>query len=203
MRKLNTMKTKQSANKRWSNKIGNLISLGLILLLLFNPASKAWLLRQMMAMGLFNAKIDKEAPVANVPIGQEPFSFLDQKGNTISEASLKGKVVFITFWATWCPPCRAEMPSLNDLYKQFSKEENIVFLFLNEDSDAAKAKEYLQHNRFAIPLLSGIANMPNEIYSGTLPTTVILNKEGRIVYKHEGLAKYNTKTFIHQLRALL
>ena len=79
MRKLNTMKTKHSANKRWSNKIGNLISLGLILLLLFNPASKAWLLRQMMAMGLFNAKIDKEAPVANVPIGQEPFSFLDQK----------------------------------------------------------------------------------------------------------------------------
>ena len=203
MKTLNTMKTKQPDKKRWLNKIGNLISLGLILLLLFNPASKVWLLRQLMAMGLFNAEINKEAAVANIPIGQEPFSFRDEKGNTISKANLKGKVVFITFWATWCPPCRAEMPSLNDLYKQFRKEDNIVFLFLNEDSDAAKAKKYLQHNRFAIPLLSGIAKIPNEIYSGTLPTTVILNKEGRIVYKHEGLAKYNTKTFIHQLRALL
>lgn len=197
------MNKKQTKNKSWISKAGNLIFFGLILLLLFNPATKAWLLQQMMAVGLFNAEINKEAPSANSPVLPATFSFRDERGAIVSTADLKGRVVFINFWATWCPPCRAEMPSLNEIYNQFREEEKIVFLFLNEDSDTAKAKEYLQSNRFTIPLISSIGNVPNEIYSGTLPTTVILNKEGKIVYKHEGLAKYSTPAFLNQLKALL
>lgn len=197
------MSIKQTINKRFLSKAGNYLFFGLLLLLLFNPSAKAWLLRQFMAVGLFKAEIKKEAPAADIPAERNTFSFRDEKGAVGSTAHLKGKVVFINFWATWCPPCRAEMPALNDLYNQFRDDDQFVFLFLNEDNDRAKAAAYLQSNGFAMPLVSAEGNVPPEIYSGTMPTTVVLNKEGKMVYKHEGLARYNTTEFINQLKALL
>ncbi|HJW16681.1 MAG TPA: TlpA disulfide reductase family protein [Flavisolibacter sp.] len=197
------MTFKQMMSKSFLRKAGNYIFFGLLLLLLFNPNAKAWLLRQVMATGLFNAGFKKEASVVKQPSKLGAFNFRNEKGNIVSSTDLKGKVVFINFWATWCPPCRAEMPALNDLYNQFHKDDRLVFLFLNEDDDPAKASAYLQSNGFAMPLLSISGGVPSEIYSGSLPTTVVLNKEGQIVYKHEGIAKYNTMEFIKQLKDLL
>ena len=184
-------------------KEGNYLFFGLLLLLLFNPAAKAWLLRQFMAAGLFKAEFKKEAPATKVAAGLSAFSFRDEHGITHLTADLKGKVVFINFWATWCPPCLAEMPSLNDLYNQFREDEQFVFLFINEDDDEARAKTFLQSKGYTMPLVTRAGNLPVQIFSGTLPTTVVLDKEGRIVFKHEGLAKYNSPDFIKQLKALL
>ena len=197
------MALKQTINKSIIRKAGNYIFFGLVLLLLFNPNAKAWLLRQLMATGLFNAGFKKEASIPKPPSEVPGFNFRNEKGNIVSATDLQGKVVFINFWATWCPPCRAEMPALNDLYKQLHKDERFAFLFLNEDNDPAKAAAYLQSNGFAMPLLSISGGVPSEIYSGSLPTTVVLNKEGQVVYKHEGLARYNTTEFIQQLKDLL
>lgn len=158
------------------NWIGNLLFFGLLLLLLFNPSAKAWLLQQLLAVGLFKAEIKKEAPALNTAA----FSFRNERGEVVSTSDLEGKVVFINFWATWCPPCRAEMPALQELYKQFAGDERIVFLFLSEDEDPEKAKAYWQKNGFTMPLLSSIGNVPAEIFSGTLPTTLVLNKEGKL-----------------------
>jgi hypothetical protein len=65
-----------------------------------------------------------------------------------------------------------------------------------------KAKQYLDKNRFDIPLASRSGNVPTEIFSGTLPTTIVLNKEGKIVLQHSGMAAYNTDEFIKQLKEL-
>jgi thiol-disulfide isomerase/thioredoxin len=130
------------------------------------------------------------------------FSFTNSAGITATTASLKGKVVFINFWASWCPPCRAEMPSLNNLYKKLQDDDRFVFLFMNEDEDKAKATGYLNKEKFAIPLYNRSGNVPNEIFSGTLPTTIVLNKDGKIVLKHEGMAGYDTEEFIRQLKEL-
>ena len=104
--------------------------------------------------------------------------------------------------ASWCPPCRAEMPSLNELYLKLKDDKDLVFLFINEDDDMAKGKEYLEKSQFEIPFFSQPGNISNEIFSGTLPTTVILNKEGNIVLRHQGMAGYNTDTFIRQLKEI-
>lgn len=181
------------------DRAGNVLFIGIVLLLLLHPPAKAWVLQRFLATGLFGAEIKKDPPA----VAAVPFSFCDQKGQISSTADLQGKVVFINFWATWCPPCRAEMPDLNDLYQQFRQDERFVFLFINEDNDAAKAKTYLQDKGFAMPLATLAGAAPAAVYSGTLPTTVVLNKEGKIVYRHEGIAQYNTKDFMNQLRALL
>lgn len=192
----------QSIHKRLLRKAGNVLFFALLLLLLFHPDAKAWVLRQFMAAGLFRPSIEKR-DATNPASEAASFSFRDEKGNLIATADLKGKVVFINFWATWCPPCRAEMPALNDLYKQFSNQNGIVFLFLNEDGDPAKAAAYFKKNGFDMPMATTAGRVPPAIYSGTLPTTVILDKEGNMVYRNEGLARYNTRAFILQLKALL
>ena len=197
------MNEKQFNKKKWFQRTGNIIFFGLLLLVLFNPNAKGWLLRQLMEVGLFKAEIKKEAALTKLSEAATAFSFRDQKGAVVSTAALKGKVVFINFWATWCPPCIAEMPSLNDLYNQLRDNEQLVFLFINEDDNVGKANTFLQNKGYSIPLFTRAGSLPAEIYSGTLPTTVILNKEGNMVFKHEGLAKYNSAKFINQLKALL
>src|SRR5688572_15469563 len=122
------MSLRQTINKNFLRKAGNYLFVGLILLLLFNPSAKAWLMRQFMAVGLFKAEMNNKATAKDTTSIVAHFSYRDEKGNTFSTADLAGKVVFINFWASWCPPCRAEMPALNDLYNQFRNDDRFVFL---------------------------------------------------------------------------
>ncbi len=179
----------------------DILLVGFLLLIIFNPGAKSWMLKQLVSIGLFKAEIKKEG-ITSHP-AKTSFAFTDVAGNPASLEDLKGKVVFINFWATWCPPCVAEMPSLEALYSRFKDDERIVFLFMNEDDDKAKAIKYLQKNSYTMPLSKSTGVVPKEIYSGTLPTTVILNKEGNVILKKEGLANYNTDAFIKQLEEQL
>lgn len=179
--------------------LGSIVFYAVLLVFIFSPTAKSWLLRGIMSTGLFNAQIKKEQPKESPSTSS--FSFTDANGTVISSASLKGKVVFINFWATWCPPCRAEMPSLDKLYKDLQNDKNVVFLFVNEDEDRQKAIKYIAANNFSIPLYNRL-NVSEEIFGGTLPTTIVLDKKGKIVLKHEGMADYDNEKFITQLKAL-
>jgi thiol-disulfide isomerase/thioredoxin len=172
-----------------------------LVVLTVSPSAKSWVMQQLLSTGVFNVDINKES-VSNTPANTS-FSFTNSQGIVTSTASLKGKVVFINFWASWCPPCRAEMPSLNELYNKLKDDDRFVFLFINEDDDNMKAKKYLDKSRYDIPLLRRSGNVPSEIFNGTLPTSVVLNKEGKIVFHHTGMAGYNTDHFIQQLKELL
>ncbi len=177
----------------------NILFVGFLLTIIFNVNAKSWLLQQLVSTGLFNAEIKdakKDLPEAAV------FSFADSNGIVTSTATLKGKVVFVNFWASWCPPCRAEMASLNKLYLKLRNDKNVIFLFINEDEDPAKGINYLHEKQLAIPFYNQQGSIPDQIFSGTLPTTVVINKEGKVVLKHEGIAGYNTDTFIRQLKEL-
>jgi len=178
---------------------GSILFYAVILIFIFSPTAKAWLLQGIISTGFFKAEIKKEQP-KDFSVAPA-FSFTDRNGNTITSESLKGKVVFINFWATWCPPCRAEMPSLDKLYKDLQSDDHLVFLFVNEDEDTQKAIKYIENNNFSIPLYNRLS-VSAEIFSGTLPTTIVLNKEGKIVLKHEGMADYDNEKFIKQLKEL-
>lgn len=191
------MNLKKELKKRWVS----ILFYTAIIVFIFSPTAKSWVLQQVVSTGLLKAKIKKDTS-KNLPQAAA-FSFTDAEGKSTSTADLKGKVVFINFWASWCPPCRAEMPSLENLYQKFKDDERIAFLFLNEDNDRSKAIQYLQKNHFTIPLFYSSGDVPNEIFSGTLPTTIVLDKEGKIVLRHQGIAGYNSDDFIRQLNELL
>jgi thiol-disulfide isomerase/thioredoxin len=179
----------------------NVVFVGALLLLLFSPGVKVWMLKQLLSVGLFKPDIKAGNTSSKAPA--TAFAYQDQKGNVVSSTELRGKVVFINFWATWCPPCRAEMPALNELYEQFKGDNRIVFMFMNEDENVDKANTFLSSNHYSFPVVTRAGNVSEEMFAGTLPTTIVLDKQGRIVMKHEGVASYNNSTFKEQLKSLL
>ena len=191
---------KTKRNKKFLNIFGNILFFGLLLILLFNPNAKAWLMQRLMDVGLFKPTIEKS--LTNTTPEALNFTYRDAAGNNLSSEKLKGKVVFINFWATWCPPCRAEMPSLEAMYQQFKDDTDYAFIFINEDETISKAEKYLSENNFTMPLLVRTSDFPSTLYSGTLPTTLILNKKGVLVMKHTGVGNYSAGKFIDQLKNL-
>jgi thiol-disulfide isomerase/thioredoxin len=171
------------------------------LVLLFSPQAKAWVLQQLLKTGFFNTEIRKNA-ATELDIYNQAFELTSLNGVKLTAEALKGNVVFINFWASWCPPCRAEMPSLQALYNKLNGNKNIVFLFITEDDDVTKAAAYLQAQQLNLPVYIPASALPKEVFSGTLPTTVVLDKQGRVVLKHEGLGNFNTEAFITQLQNL-
>lgn len=182
--------------KNWLTTILILFTAAIVLF----PNVKAWMLQQAIATGVFNASIDdKDTSI----IDNGTFLYTDLAGRQASTESLKGKVVFVNFWASWCPPCIAEMPSLNNLYEQFKNDDRFVFLFITQDTDPGKAIAYLKKSNFNLPVYTLTGNINPAMYSGTLPTTIVLNKQGEMVFHQQGIAGYNTEQFKQQLKNLL
>lgn len=185
--------------KNWSN-----VFLGVFfLVLLVSPDAKAWLMRQVVSTGILNSKIEEKAVANNVAPISENFSLIDEKGEIINTSDLKGKVVFINFWASWCPPCRAEFPSIQKFYDKFKDNKNLVFLTVNMDEQADAGKKYLKKENFSVPFLVPNGNVPSEYFSGSLPTTVVLDKTGQIRLHHAGMSDYSKDSFYEEINQLL
>ena len=117
-------------------------------------------------------------------------------GKMIDLQQQKGKVVFINFWATWCPPCLAEMPSVNELYLKVKDNPNIVFLSVDVDNKLTRSSQFLQKNGYQIPVYGGSLNgLPSKFYSGIIPTTLVIDKKGDVVFNEVNRANYNDQKF--------
>lgn len=121
------------------------------------------------------------------------FTLINDKGESISTESLKGKTVFVNLWATWCPPCVAEMPSIDALYSQTSNEQN-AFLLISLDDDFETAKAWKAKKGFKAPIYF-TTELPELFQVGSIPTTFIFDKNGKIVFKAVGSKNYNTPRF--------
>ena len=189
----------EKKKKKWYS-IDNIITavLGIfVLLMIINPAVKSTAIQGLMKIGLFQPKIAKE----NIGIQTKSsydysVNFTSADGNTISGESLKNKVVFINFWATWCPPCIAEMPSINELYHRFKNNPDIIFLLVDADNDIQKSTAFMQNKNFRLPVVTANGSIPTDWYTGTLPTTIVLDKNGNVAYRQTGAAAYTNKKFI-------
>lgn len=193
---------KRTGLQHFVRKQGFSLLMGLIIVVLFvSPEAKSWTIQQLMRTGLYNVGIDEEP--AALPQLETGLAFEDETGNIRNTSSLLGKVVFINFWASWCPPCRAEFPSIETLYSKFKEKDHIVFVMINEDDDWAAGREYLQKKNFVTPMFKIRSAVPAGIYNGTLPTTLVLDKKGKVVFRHEGFANYASQDFISQIEALI
>lgn len=181
----------------------NALFIGLLLLILFVPSAKALVIRGLMEIGLFSADVNAKTSTAHADLSE--IKFKDAKGKTLSLADLEGKVIFLNFWATWCPPCLAEMPSVNKLYEKYKNDSEVVFILVDADSDFAKSQAYMDRKKYALPVYAFASNLPETIFKGNLPTTIVFDKKGRLSYRGEGAANYASAKFmgfIEQLKAL-
>ena len=115
--------------------------------------------------------------------------------------SAKGKVVFVNFWATWCPPCRAEMPSIQKLYNDYG--DKIEFVFHTNELESDKVNAFLEKNNYTLPSFNSYNNQPKEFNVSTIPATFILDKNGMIVIHEVGAVDWNSDEFRKLLDELL
>lgn len=188
--------------KIWS--VSNIIAAILVLFIasiLISPAFKAKVMGGLMKIGLFQPKVSDGVP--NSVESLDNVQFKDQSGKQVNLGDLKGKVVFINFWATWCPPCKAELPAINDLYSQYKDNKNIVFLIVDIDNKIENSSKYIQDNKMQLPVSVADSEIPKSLLGNSVPTTVLLDKSGAIAFRHEGMADYNSAEFKGLIEKLL
>lgn len=132
----------------------------------------------------------EEGSETGIEVGQYPptFALPDLDGNNVALGDFRGSVVVVDLWATWCPPCREEIPVLIDLYSEY-KDDGLVILGVGLDrGGAADLAPFVEKNGITYPILVGDRAV-SEAYKVTgIPTTFIIGRDGRIVAKHVGFA---------------
>ena len=127
----------------------------------------------------------------NVPAPD--FTLTDLNGKRIRLKDLRGKVVFLNFWATWCPPCVQEMPTMEKLHKTFG-QKGLTVLAINYREDAKEVKEFFSKYKLTFIALLDLDGKVSERYrTWGLPVTVIINKRGEIVGKVTGIRDWHSK----------
>ncbi|MBL8096507.1 MAG: TlpA family protein disulfide reductase [Anaerolineales bacterium] len=114
------------------------------------------------------------------------FSLVDLNGATHQMADLKGRVVLINAWATWCPPCRAEMPALQEFYQAY-QNQGFTLLAVNAGEDAATADAFIQQMGFSFPvLLDPGTNVLVGLGIDAFPTSILIDRDGTVATIHVG-----------------
>jgi len=126
----------------------------------------------------------------------------DLNGNMVNMEDYKGKVIFLNFWATWCMPCVAELPSINNLHNQF--KEKVIFLLISNE-ELAKVKSYHTKKNYDVPfqVIDAEGFIPQQYQHEGIPTTFIINKAGKIVKASSGAEDWDDDEFIETLKKML
>ncbi|MFV0577727.1 MAG: cytochrome c biogenesis protein CcdA [Fusobacterium ulcerans] len=208
---LNFLKAKKSFLK-YSIKISGaiLIIIGIMTLSGFNLNILAAGQQPQNANTDYVAKAEepaKEAKEEKLPAFD--FELKDQYGNTHKLSDYKGKVVFLNFWATWCPPCREEMPHIEEIYKEYGYNKNDVIILgaaspataenpSPQDESEEKIKAFLTKNNYTFPVVFDVkGEIFRNYYINAFPTTFMIDREGNIMgYVAGGLSKENMKKII-------
>jgi peroxiredoxin len=128
--------------------------------------------------------------------------------NAMSGANMRlkeqrGRVVMVNFWATWCAPCRQEMPQLNRLYEKY-RSSGFMLLGVNVDDDPSKAAEVASKLGVTFPVLLDSSKSVSKLYDlSTMPSTVLIDREGTVRYVHRGYLAGYENNYEKQIRELL
>lgn len=183
------MTDQKSNEKKKKSRILDIIFYVAIAAILFTPAGKP--------IKIWVNKVFAFSPSVKNEDNREVLSdyqwqFTDDNGNPFNLSEAKGKVIFINYWATWCPPCIAEMPSIQKLYNQYKDNPNVVFVFATTDPKD-KVDQFMQDNNYTLPSYYIISGAPEQLESNTIPFTALIAKDGSIAIKKKGSADWNSK----------
>ena len=154
--------------------------------------------------GISDALAEKSQPlhpVSNKPLAAD-FTLQDVDGNVHQLKQYRGRVVIVNFWATWCPPCRFELPSMERAYEQL-KKENIEILAIDVGEDADTIFTFTADYPVTFPLLMDLdSKVINDYPVIGLPTTYVIDPDGRLVYRAIGTREWDDISLLNQIKAL-
>lgn len=162
--------------------LSNIVFVILIGLLLY-PKSRTWILRQIS----FSPRVENAEKRVNVSSYDWSLQGITSENYDFNQA--KGKVVLVNFWATWCVPCIAEMPSLQTLYDDYG--DKVEFVLVTSDTKD-KVVPFMKEHNFSMPIYNQVSKAPEEFATRTIPKTFLLDKKGNIVIE-AARADWDTK----------
>lgn len=155
--------------------------------------------QMVLTTGIIRPSLESAASSPDAVMPDFPMITLD--GKQINLSDFKGKVIFLNLWATWCPPCIAEMPNIHKLYESASADD-VAFVMLSLDEDIGKAKKFIKRKEYKFPVYGLKESLPAAFETTVIPTTYIIDRNGKIALRKEGMAKYDTaefKSFLNKL----
>ena len=173
---------KKFLKKNWSN-----ILFAVVIILMIIPQTR-------MSIQVFVQRIFSFSPSETSGEDQRqltdyrwPLQALDAKELNFSHS--EGKVVIVNFWATWCPPCVAEMPSFQKLFDDYGS--SVDFYFVTSEK-GEKVQRFMAKHGYSLPVYIQTYEAPEELQSNVLPTTYVISKDGKIVINETGSANWNS-----------
>jgi thiol-disulfide isomerase/thioredoxin len=131
------------------------------------------------------------------------FSLGARGGKTVDLAQYKGQVVMINFWATWCGPCRQEMPLLESIYKKYNKA-GFTLLGVNVEPDSKPAEDWLKQTPVSFPVLFDKDSKVSKLYEvAGMPSTVIIDRKGNVRVIHKGYKPGDENEYQDSIRKLV
>ena len=131
------------------------------------------------------------------------FTLPSRSGDTVSLTQLKGKVVMLNFWASWCGPCRQEMPLLDQMHKRYSAL-GFTLVGVNVDANSKDAEQWLSKTPVSFPVLFDRDSKVSAMYDvKAMPSTVFIDRKGNVRYLHKGYKAGDEGEYLNQIRALL
>ena len=124
-------------------------------------------------------------------------------GKQLGLNDLKGQVVMINFWATWCGPCRQEMPLLEQMHKKY-RPMGFTLVGINVEEDSSGAEAWLQKTPVTFPILFDRENRVSKLYNVSgMPSSVLIDRKGNVRYLHRGYKTGDENTYLDHIRALV
>lgn len=135
--------------------------------------------------------------------GAPNFSLPSRSGETVSLGDLNGQVVMINFWATWCGPCRQEMPLLEEIYKKY-QPLGFTLLGVNVEEDSRAASAFLKETPVSFPILFDRDNRVSKLYDVVaMPSTILVDRQGNLRFIHHGYQPGYEDEYQNQIRELI
>ncbi len=117
--------------------------------------------------------------------GDFGWKFSDLNGKSFSLANFKGKVIFLNLWATWCPPCVGEMPSIQTLYKRFKDNDKVAIILVSNDKPQ-KVRKFMSDKGYTMPVYLSRGATPKVLSSSSIPASFLITPDGNVIMKETG-----------------
>lgn len=128
-----------------------------------------------------------------------PSELVDSEGEAVNFEDFKGKIVFINNWASWCPPCVAEMPTIEELKGKMPSEE-VVFVMVSYDRNPRTGIKWMKNKKIDLPVYFPGQKFPRQFITEAIPATFVLDREGKVLHTYLGMANYSSEAFIAQMK---
>ena len=174
--------------KKWYSKAFDLLFAVLVVLLIV-PSTRKEVLTYTSKVRMYLTSVE-EKESGEALKGQETLVFKDSEGQKHRIGDYFDKPVFINYWATWCPPCRAEMPSLEKLYQRYG--DDMHFLFISSQP-MSKQQDFITEYGYDLPVYQLMARPGGSFSYSVLPTSMIISGDNRVVMRKEGAVNWQSK----------